>query len=285
MPSWTHLIRFVAVEDGLVHLGQLVHPTRDVGLDAFDETPIWAFEIEGDIYDGHPTENKLQVRELLSPIAPSTCPYIRCIGLNYKRHAEEAKMALPKEPALFTKPRTSIADPFPGTLRIPKFAQDETNDYEAELAVVIGKSARDVSPEEAPNYILGFTVSNDVSARAQQMQNPLPTFSKGLDSSCPLGPVLVAREAAGNPHNLSISTVLNGKTVQDANTSDMIFGIYELVAYLSQGTTLEPGSIVLTGTPKGIGYFRSPRVFLKDGDDLRINIERIGTLINKIQYE
>jgi 2-keto-4-pentenoate hydratase/2-oxohepta-3-ene-1,7-dioic acid hydratase in catechol pathway len=144
---------------------------------------------------------------LLSPIAPSTCPYIRCIGLNYKRHAEvsylfepnpllavlrltqfkEAKMALPKEPVLFTKPRTSIADPFPGTLRIPKFAQDETNDYEAELAVVIGKSARDVSPEEAPNYILGFTVSNDVSARAQQMQNPLPTFSKGLDSSCPLG--------------------------------------------------------------------------------------------------
>jgi 2-keto-4-pentenoate hydratase/2-oxohepta-3-ene-1,7-dioic acid hydratase in catechol pathway len=97
--------------------------------------------------------------------------------------------------------------------------------------------------------------------------------------------VLVAREAAGNPHNLSISTVLNGKTVQDANTSDMIFGIYELVAYLSQGTTLEPGSIVLTGTPEGIGYFRSPRVFLKDGDDLRINIERIGTLINKIQYE
>ena len=100
-----------------------------------------------------------------------------------------------------------------------------------------------------------------------------------------LGPVLVARETVGNPHNLSISTVLNGKTVQDANTSDMIFGIYELVAYLSQGTTLEPGSIVLTGTPEGIGYFRSPRVFLKDGDDLRIKIERIGTLINMIHYE
>ncbi|BCS23682.1 fumarylacetoacetate hydrolase family protein [Aspergillus puulaauensis] len=285
MPYWTHLIRFVAVEDGETHLGQLVDSSRDIGEDSISEVPIKAFRIEGSVHGGRVTEEVLQVSRLLSPIDPQECSYIRCIGLNYKKHAQEASIAIPDVPALFSKPRTAIADPFPGTIKIPKFAQDGTSDYEAELVVVIGKSARDITAEAAPAYILGYTVANDVSARATQMKSAMPSFSKGLDSSCPLGPVLVSSEALTNPQSLSVKTIYNGKTMQDGSTSDMIFSVYELVSYLSQGTTLEPGTILLTGTPEGIGYFRSPRVFLGDGDEIRISIDGIGTLVNKIEYE
>lgn len=167
---------------------------------------------------------------------------------------------------------------------------------------MIGKSARDITAEEAPAYILGYTVANDVSARATQMKSAMPSFSKGLDSSCPLGkfkdvfnggfpnknppgPVLVSSEALTNPQSLSVKTIYNGKTMQDGSTSDMIFSVYELVSYLSQGTTLEPGTILLIGTPEGIGFFRSPRVFLGNGDEIHISIDGIGTLVNKIEYE
>ncbi|KAL3442836.1 hypothetical protein BJX65DRAFT_298735 [Aspergillus insuetus] len=285
MPAWTHLIRFIAVEDGQIHLGQAVDTTRDIGQDCFNGVPVEVFRIEGSIYAGEVTEEVLHVQRLLSPIDPEGCSYIRCIGLNYKKHAQEAKMQIPKVPALFTKPRTAIADPFPATVRIPKVAQDGTSDYEAELVAVIGKRARDVSAQEASEYILGYTAGNDISARTAQLESPFPTFSKGLDSSCPIGPVLVSANSISNPQSLSVKSILNGETMQDGNTSDMIFSVYELVAYLSQGTTLEPGTILLTGTPEGIGYFRSPRVFLDDGDDMRVSIGSIGTLINKIEYE
>ncbi|KAF9887172.1 hypothetical protein FE257_010426 [Aspergillus nanangensis] len=285
MSAWTHLIRFIAIEDGQTHLGQLVDTSRDVGQDCVDGVPIKAFKVEGSILNGRVTDSVLLVQQILSPIEPTECSYIRCIGLNYKKHALEAKMAIPEVPALFTKPRMAIADPFPSTVKIPKFAQDGTSDYEAELAVVIGKPARDITPEEAPEYILGYTAANDISARAAQMKSAMPSFSKGLDSSCPLGPVLVSAMALKDPQNLPIRTFYNGKTVQDGNTSDMIFSVYELLAYLSQGTTLEPGTILLTGTPEGIGFFRSPQIFLGDGDDIRVSIEGVGTLVNKIQYE
>ncbi|KAJ5745098.1 2-keto-4-pentenoate hydratase [Penicillium odoratum] len=285
MSAWTHLVRFVAVEDDQVHLGQLVDPTRDVGLDSTNGVPIYAFEIEGTIYNGKVTRNTLQVRKLLSPIVAEECPYIRCIGLNYKLHAQEANMAIPTVPALFSKPRTAITDPYPTTINIPKVAQDGSSDYEAELVIVIGKSARDITAELASSYILGYTAANDVSARDEQMKTPMPCFSKGMDSSCPLGPALVSTDVITKPEDLKINAIYNGKTVQDGHTSDLIFGVSELVAYLSQGTTLEPGSIILTGTPPGIGYFRSPRVFLGNGDDIRVYIEEIGTLVNKVHYE
>jgi 2-keto-4-pentenoate hydratase/2-oxohepta-3-ene-1,7-dioic acid hydratase in catechol pathway len=124
---------------------------------------------------------------LLAPIDREHCNYIRCLGLNYKDHAEEANMTLPKAPILFTKPRTALADPFPAALNIPKCAQDGTSDYEAELCVVIGKSGRDISEEDALSHVLGYTASNDVSARTMQMLTTQWSFSKGLDGSCPLG--------------------------------------------------------------------------------------------------
>jgi len=198
---------------------------------------------------------------------------------------QEANLALPPAPILFNKPRTALADPFPASIAIPKCAQDGTSDYEAELCVVIGKSGRDIPEERALEYVLGYTCSNDVSARTLQMTTTQWSFSKGLDGSCPLGPVLVTKDAIEDPQKLSIKAIYNGQTVQDGTTADMIFDIKKQISYLSQGTTLEAGTIFLTGTPAGIGYFRQPRVVLEDGGDIRVYIDRIGTLVNKVRYE
>ncbi|CAL5874396.1 uncharacterized protein PFLUO_LOCUS8692 [Penicillium psychrofluorescens] len=285
MPSWTHLVRFIAVEDSQVHLGQLVDPKRDVGRDSVNGVEIAVYVIEGTMFDGRVTKEVMHVKQLLSPVSREECNYIRCLGLNYMDHANEANMALPKAPILFTKPRTALAGPYPAAINIPKCAQDGTSDYEAELCLVIGKSGRDIPEEEALDYVLGYTASNDVSARTMQMLTTQWSFSKGLDGSCPLGPVLVASSVIQDPQTLSIKAIHNGATVQDGHTKDMIFNIKKQISYLSQGTTLEAGTIFLTGTPAGIGYFRDPRVVLKDGDEISVEIDQIGTLVNKVRYE
>ncbi|BCS28216.1 fumarylacetoacetate hydrolase family protein [Aspergillus puulaauensis] len=283
--SWTHLVRFIAAEDSQIHLGQLVDTARDVGRDTFDGANIPVFLIEGSIFDGRVTETILHIQQLLSPVSREQCSYIRCLGLNYLDHAREANMALPKAPVLFTKPRTALVGPYPTTVNVPKCAQDETSDYEAELCVVIGKTGRDIPEEDALEYVLGYTASNDVSARSLQMITPQWSFSKGLDGSCPIGPVLVSPSVIEDPQNLPIKAIHNGRVVQDGHTKDMIFSIKKQISYLSQGTTLEAGTIFLTGTPAGIGYFREPRVVLRDGDDMRVEIGKIGTLVNEIRYE
>ncbi|KAJ9485497.1 hypothetical protein VN97_g7860 [Penicillium thymicola] len=203
--------------------------------------------------------------------------YIRCLGLNYIDHAQEANLPLPKAPILFTKPRTALAGPYPAAINVPKCAQDDTSDYEAELCLVIGKTGRDIPEEEALDYVLGYTASNDVSARTLQLITAQWSFSKGLDGSCPIGPVLVAPSI--------IKAIHNGTIVQDGQTKDMIFNIKQQISYLSQGTTLEAGTLFLTGTPAGIGYFRQPRVVLRDGDEISVKIDQIGTLVNKVRYE
>ncbi|KAJ5383233.1 Fumarylacetoacetase C-terminal-like protein [Penicillium concentricum] len=282
MPSWTHLVRFIAVEDSQVHLGQLIDTTRDVGRDSVDGVDIAVKVIEGTIFDGRVTEDILH---LLAPITQEQCSYIRCLGLNYMDHAQEANMPLPKAPILFTKPRTALAGPYPATINIPKCAQDETSDYEAELCLVIAKTGRDIPEEEALDYVLGYAASNDVSARTLQFATAQWSFSKGLDGSCPIGPVLVAPSVIVDPQALSIKAIHNGTIVQDGQTKDMIFSIKQQISYLSQGTTLEAGTLFLTGTPAGIGYFREPRVVLKDGDEISVKIDQIGTLVNKVRYE
>ncbi|CAG7936883.1 unnamed protein product [Penicillium salamii] len=304
MPFWTHLIRFIAVEDSQVHLGQLVDTSRDVGRDSVDGIEIAAKIIEGTIFDGRVTDETMHVKQLLAPVTQDQCSYIRCLGLNYMDHAKEANLELPKAPVLFTKPRTALAGPYPATINIPKCAQDDTSDYEAELCLVIRKSGRDIPEEEALDYVLGYTASNDVSARTMQMLTGQWSFSKGLDGSCPigkrnnpcfqfeksltgsrLGPVLVAPSIIEDPQKLSIQAIYNGAIVQDGHTRDMIFNIRKQISYLSQGTTLEAGTIFLTGTPAGIGYFRQPRVVLRDGDEISVKIDQIGTLVNKVRYE
>ncbi|KAL2835875.1 hypothetical protein BJY01DRAFT_238550 [Aspergillus pseudoustus] len=285
MPSWTHLVRFVAVEDNQVHLGQLIDTTRDVGRDSVDGLEIPVYVIDGTIFDGRVTEQVLHVQSLLSPVSKEECSYIRCLGLNYTDHAKEANLPLPKAPILFTKPRTALAGPYPAAINVPQCAQDGTSDYEAELCLVIGKSGRDIPEENALDHVLGYTASNDVSARTLQLLTAQWSFSKGLDGSCPIGPVLVAASIIPDPQTLSIKAIYNGVTVQDGHTKDMIFSIKKQIAYLSQGTTLEAGTIILTGTPAGIGYFKEPRVVLQDGDEISVEIEKIGTLVSKVRYD
>ncbi|KAL2824722.1 hypothetical protein BJY01DRAFT_262862 [Aspergillus pseudoustus] len=285
MPSWTHLVRFIAIEDNHVHLGQLVDTTRDVGRGSVDGVEIAVYVIDGTIFDGRVTEQILHVKTLLSPVSKDECSYIRCLGLNYTDHAKEANLPLPKVPILFTKPRTALAGPYPAAINVPRCAQDGTSDYEAELCLVIGKTGRDIPEEQALDYVLGYTASNDVSARTLQLLTAQWSFSKGLDGSCPIGPVLVSSSVIGDPQTLSVKAIYNGATVQDGHTGDMIFSIKKQIAYLSQGTTLEAGTIILTGTPAGIGYFKQPRVVLQDGDEISVEIDKIGTLVNKVRYD
>lgn len=285
MGNWTHLIRFVAKEDGEAHLGQLVDTSRDIGIDSYNGVEIKAYKVSGTVLDGIVNENKtLTVKELLSPVSREECNYIRCAGLNYVDHAKEANRPLPAVPILFSKPRATLIGPYPAEVTIPKVAQDGTSDYEAELCLVIGKTGSDIPEEEALDYVLGYTASNDISARSLQRQQPQWCFGKGLDNSCPIGPVLVSSAVIKDPQALSIKAIYNDKVVQDGNTKDMIFNVKQLVSFYSKGTTLEAGTIILTGTPAGIGFFHEPRICLNDQDDMRVEISSIGTLINKIKY-
>ncbi|POR38180.1 Uncharacterized protein TPAR_01619 [Tolypocladium paradoxum] len=263
--NWTHLVRFLSKEDGRIHLGQVDAKWSDVGLALEEGSNVTANLVEGTVFDGVVTDRVMtisQVREnekkiekstwrsrnaapaefimlqLLSPLAPDEVPVIRCLGLNYRDHAREASMPIPDVPVLFIKPRTALNGPAPARITVPKIAQDGSSDYEAELSIVISKTGRDIPKEKAMDYVLGYTCSNDISARTQQFKNSQWCFSK-------------------------------------AST----------IAFLSQGTTLERGTIIMTGTGPGIGAMRNPQLVLRDGDDMRVEIEQIGTLINKVLYE
>ncbi|EHK25593.1 uncharacterized protein TRIVIDRAFT_54997 [Trichoderma virens Gv29-8] len=283
---WTHLIRFIAKEDGRIHLGQIdAKKFPDVGLAVFEGRTVDAKCISGSVYDGLVTDRTLHVAQLLPPLSLEQIPIIRCLGLNYRDHAREANMAIPDTPVLFIKPRTALNGPYPAKINIPKIAQDDTADYEAELSVIISKDCRDVSKEEAYDYVLGYTASNDVSARAQQLKNSQWCFGKGLDGSAPIGPILVSPEVIPDPHQLDVKAIHNSNVVQDSNTREMIFGIAKTISFLSQGTTLERGTVIMTGTGPGIGMAKQPKVVLRHGDDMRVFIQDIGTLINEVYYE
>ncbi|KAK4861241.1 hypothetical protein LT330_004157 [Penicillium expansum] len=285
-PNWTNLVRFISEEEGQIHLGEVdTNKYPDIGLAVLNEERIAVKLVKGSIFDGVVTETVVHVARLLAPIEVEEVPIIRCMGLNYRDHAKEANMSIPDVPVLFIKPRTALNGPYPAKINVPKIAQDGSSDYEAELSIILSKSGRDIPESEAMDYVLGYTCSNDVSARTQQFKNSQWCFSKGLDGSCPVGPVLVSPSTIKNPHNLRIKAIHNGNVVQDSNTREMIFDIAKTIAFLSQGTTLEKGTIIMTGTGPGIGAMRNPKVVLNDGDDIRVEIEKIGTLINKIHYE
>ena len=187
--KWTHLIRFIAQEDGQIHLGQVDPKTYpDLGILTVEKKTIKANLIIGTIFDGTVIDKTMTVSQLLPPISIEEVPIIRCLGLNYRDHAIEAKMAIPTHPVVFIKPRTALAGPYPQKISVPKLAQDGTSDYEAELTVVIGKTGRDIPKEKALEYVLGYTCGNDVSARTEQMKNAQWSFSKG--ETCPSIPPL-----------------------------------------------------------------------------------------------
>jgi 2,4-didehydro-3-deoxy-L-rhamnonate hydrolase len=207
---------------------------------------------------------------------------IVCVGLNYHDHAEEGGQDLPKAPLLFAKwPNTLIGDGDPIVLP----AESTEVDYEAELGVVIGTTAKHVSERDALGVVEGYICVNDVSARDLQFGDGQWTRGKSPDTFCPVGPRLVPREEIEDPQALAIRCVLNGETMQDSSTSQMIFSVAEIIAYVTRVITLEPGDLIATGTPAGVGVFRDPKVLLKDGDEVSVEIEGLGTLTNPVEKE
>lgn len=202
-----------------------------------------------------------------------------CIGLNYRDHAAESNMPIPKTPVVFSKFSTGVIAPGEPVV-LP--ATSTQVDYEAELAVVIGRPAKNVRADRALDYVLGYTCFNDVSARDFQFADGQWQRGKSCDTFAPMGPTIVTADSVPDPHRLSIKLILNGQTMQDSNTDQLIFGVPELIEFLSETITLEPGDVIATGTPPGVGFARKPPVFLQPGDEMIVEIESIGGLNNPV---
>lgn len=243
--------------------------------------------IEGDVFGTFTvTTGPADVVRRLAPVVPAQ---IMCIGLNYRRHAEETKAKLPEYPILFMKGLGAAQGP-DAPIVIPGGAQGLAStevDYECELAVVIGKTCKNVPRARALDHVLGYTCANDVSARDWQIKRGGSQWCRGksFDTFAPLGPRLVTADEIPNPNTLRIGTILNGERVQDSNTADMIFDVPALIEFLSGSTTLVPGTVILTGTPQGVGMARTPQLWLKPGDTVSVEIEKIGTLTNPVVAE
>ena len=241
-------------------------------------------QLAGNIVDSPKlTTEKADMAKLLAPIEPRA---IICIGLNYRKHAEETKAKLPQFPVVFFKNPASLQNPG-DPIQLPTHLKSDEVDYECELAVVIGKRAKNVPRAKAFEYILGYTCANDVSARDWQKERGGGQWCRGksFDTFCPLGPCLVTRDEIPNPNALTIRTVVSGEVLQDWNTNDMIFDVPTLIEFLSGSTTLLPGTVILTGTPHGVGMARTPRRWLHAGDSVSVEIEKIGTLTNPVVSE
>ncbi len=240
--------------------------------------------IEGDVFSTHhDTGEAAQVVKTLAPVEPRD---IICIGLNYRKHAAEGNQAIPEQPVVFMKNVGAVQNPG-DPIVLPRRLRSDAVDYECELAVVIGKACYNVSKADALAHVLGYTCANDVSARDWQLKWGGGQWCRGktFATFCPLGPWLVTPDEIADPNALTIKTILNGNVMQDWNTNDMIFDIPTLIEFLSGSTLLVPGTVILTGTPHGVGAARKPPVFLQPGDSVTIEIERIGALTNPVVEE
>jgi 2-keto-4-pentenoate hydratase/2-oxohepta-3-ene-1,7-dioic acid hydratase in catechol pathway len=238
--------------------------------------------LAGNIFESlQDTGQRTAVMKLLAPVQPSA---ILCIGLNYSQHARETNAELPKYPVLFMKNPAALNHPCDPILLPPSCMDPLQVDYEVELAVIIGKAAKDVPTARAFDYVLGYTIGNDVSARRWQKHGGGGQWVRGksFDTFCPLGPELVTKDLVPDPQQLRLQCFLNGELMQDANTADMIFSVAELIEYLSSGMTLLPGTVIMSGTPSGVGFARQPPVYLKPGDNLELKIDNLGTLRNPV---
>ncbi len=261
------------LQSGMIVYAQLLENGSYARLEADFSSPALKWRVTDEIVQG----------KLLSPVEPAA---IYCIGLNYRRHAEEIRATIPEWPVLFMKSPGAVQNPGDPIVLPRKLASTQV-DYECELAVVLGKRAKNVGREEAMDVILGFTCANDVSARDWQIKRGGSQWCRGksFDTFCPLGPVLVTPDEIGDPNALAISTEINGERMQEWNTGDMIFSVAELIEFLSGSTTLPPGSVILTGTPHGVGMARDPKRWLQAGDVVTVEIERIGKLTNPVIEE
>lgn len=220
----------------------------------------------------------------VSRAAPVSHPQkVVCVGLNYRDHAEEGDNPIPDEPVLFSKFPTSVTGPEDTVSWDPDLTQKV--DYEAELVAVIGEEVRRVDPEEALEYVAGFTVGNDVSARDLQHGDGQWVRGKSLDSFAPIGPEIVTTDEVDDPHDLGIWADVNGERLQESTTANLIFGIDELVSFCSRAFTLKPGDLLFTGTPPGVGVYREPPVLLEDGDSVTVGVEGVGELTTDFAFD
>ncbi|KAL5318971.1 hypothetical protein ACEPPN_014039 [Leptodophora sp. 'Broadleaf-Isolate-01'] len=266
IPSFGRLVRFVPKSGNDILIGEPTDKNVDVGA-----ATLAGKDVEVSVFSGS---------SVLSPGSSTG-------KTEYVQHAREAKMTLPDVPVLFTKPSTALADPYPAPTVIPKHTlKDDSCDYESELVIVIGKKCKNVSEATALDYVLGYTASNDVSSRTSQFAQSQWSFSKGFDGACPIGPVLVSKELVPDVGKLHLRGLKNGKVMQDCGLDDLIFSVPKIVSFLSQGTTLNPGTIILTGTPAGVGFGFSPKEYLHEGDEFAVEIlPYIGTLVTKFEAE
>lgn len=243
-----------------------------------------ARRIRGDVFSEYEvTHDRVEVTHLLAPVQPVA---FFCIGLNYRKHAEEGGKPVPEHPVLFMKSPAALQHPGEPIL-LPTHLPSTEVDYEGELAVVIGKRCKNVSKARALDYVLGYTCANDVSARDWQGRWGGSQWCRGktFDTFAPLGPCLVTTDEIPNPNALRLKTTVSGEVLQDWTTEDMIFDVPTLIEFLSGSTTLLPGTVILTGTPHGVGAARKPPRWLKSGDTVTVEIENIGALTNPVAQE
>ncbi|KAE9381321.1 hypothetical protein N431DRAFT_359177 [Stipitochalara longipes BDJ] len=282
MASFSRLVRFLA-KDGRTYYGDAILPHGVTDIAKAKQAKIIRGQILGK-YDV--TDQVEDIRLLLAPLSLDDVKTVRCLGLNYEQHAKESNLPIPKFPVLFYKPITSLAgptDPIP----VHPLAQQGTGlDYECELVAIIGKPCSDVPESSALDYVLGYAIGNDVSHRDWQLKHGGGQWSlgKGFDGWAPYGPGIVSSKIIKDPQSLQITTKLNGKTVQESSTKDMIFGVAKTIAFLSQGTTLLPGDLIFTGTPQGVGMGRKPQLWLKDGDIVEVGLEGVGSCVNRVEF-
>ncbi|KAI1245125.1 hypothetical protein MGN70_012014 [Eutypa lata] len=287
--AWTRLIKFQD-EDGFIRHGEpLIDSPEDLGR-LLETGNLTAHELVGqDLLSMRLTEKIFHVKKLVGPLDPKDVPILRCVGLNYAKHIKETGRDPPPYPSIFIKPSRTVAG-WDNDIPIPKIAQLDQLDYEGELAIVIGKEGKDISVQNALEYVAGYTVANDISARSWQRDPrfaggiPQWCFAKGLDSFAPIGPMVVSPTVLGAADNLTLETRVNGELRQEANTSDLVFGVREVIAFVSQGTTLEKGSVILTGTPGGVGMGMKPPRWLADGDIVEVSINGIGAIRNRMVF-
>jgi len=312
--QWTRLVRYLVTGEDEPRYGEPILSNSDND-DIAELAAAGNLQVKycegNDALSATPTDRVETVKKLLGPLEAKEVPIIRCIGLNYKTHSKlqrvlrlsssledagtdqrtvlEGGRALPTCPTVFTKPGPAVADHGEG-IPIPTIAQAQC-DYEGELVIVIGKDGKNIKEEDALEYVAGYTVGNDVSTRDWQREpgkaGPVPqwTFSKSFDKYAPLGPCMVATHVLGVADNLPVKTLVNGEVRQESNTSDLCFGVKKLVAFCSQGQTLQKGSLIMTGTPGGVGLFMKPPSFLKHGDVVAVEIGKIGRLSNPMVFE
>ncbi|KAJ3546745.1 hypothetical protein NM208_g1846 [Fusarium decemcellulare] len=288
--SWTRLIRFVD-DNGNETFGEPIIQDDKEFSDRLAKNDLWAVEFKGQSPVSDLTKGeKVHVKAIRDLLRPADVPIIRCIGLNYIKHIKEGGRTPPPYPSVFIKPSTSVTG-FNDDVPIPKIAQDGTVDYEGELAIVIGKTGKNIPKESALDHIAGYLASNDVSARAWQRDPkkaggvPQWCFSKGFDKFAPLGPLLVSPAVVGNASNLTLRTTVNGEERQNTDTGDLLFGVEEIVSFISQGTTLEAGTVVLTGTPSGVAMGMKEPKYLNDGDVVEVTISGLAGVKNKMVFE